>query len=53
MTFEVILNGKKYLRIHYNSIHINFYHNRLINKIVRKNLLKFPERRKDGIFGEI
>ena len=36
----------KYLSIHNISIHINFYHNRFINEIIRKNFLKFPERRK-------
>ena len=37
----------KYLRIYNISIHINFYQNRLKNKSVRKNFLKFSERRKD------
>jgi hypothetical protein len=50
MTFEVVLILMKYLRILNNSIHINFYQNRFINESVRKNFLKFSERRKDGVF---
>ena len=49
MTVEVILNKMKYLRIHYVSIHINFL-SVLINECVRKTFLKFPHRRKDGVF---
>ena len=37
----------KYLRIYNISIHINFHQNRFINESVRKNFLKFAERRKD------
>ena len=40
----------KYLRIYNVSIHI--YQNRFINESVRKNFLKFSERRKDGVFFE-
>ena len=45
MTFKVILIQIKYLRIYNISIHINFYQNRFINESVRKNFLKFSERR--------
>ena len=50
MTFEVILIEIKYLRIHNISVHINFYQNRFTNESVRKNFLKFSDRRKDGVF---
>ena len=50
MTFEIILIYMKYLRIHNISIYIIFYQNRFINEYVRKNFLKFSERRKDGVF---
>ena len=40
----------KYLHIHNVSIHINFYQNRFINECVMKTFLKFPYRRKDGVF---
>ena len=41
MTFDVILNNIKYLRIHNVSIHLNFYQNIFI-KCVKNNFLKFP-----------
>ena len=44
MTFEVILIKIKYLLIHNNSFHINFYQNQFINECVMKNFLKIPER---------
>ena len=47
MTGEAILIKMKYLRIYNIIIHINFYQNRFINESVRKNFLKFTERRKD------
>ena len=47
MTFEIILILIKYLRIYNISIHINFYQNGFINECLRKNFLKFAERRKD------
>ena len=47
MTFEVILIEIKYLGIHNISVHINFHRNRIINESVRKNFLKFSNRRKD------
>ena len=34
----------KYLHIHNNNFHINFYQNQFINECVMKNFLKFPER---------
>ena len=44
MTFEVILNLKKYLCIHNVTIHINIYQNQFIDEFVKKN---FPKVKKD------
>ena len=50
MTFDVIHNQMKNMRIHNVGIHLNFDQNRFINEYARKNFLN-PRRevRTDGI----